>query len=117
MSYLFLVLLVIIGVYIIAPYLNRHKSVAVAGTKQQKLSALQYRRQLISISLAELDFDYRMGKLTEQDREQAMQELHSELGNIEKRLAQLGNAQTAAVKEKLEKEIAARKKQINSGKK
>jgi len=117
MSYLFLILLVIMGIYIITPYFYRHKQGAAAGTKQQKLSALQYRRQLIGNSLAELDFDYRMGKLTEQDREQTMQELQTELGDIEKRLAQLGNTQSTAMKEKLEKEIAVRKKQISSGKK
>ena len=117
MIYLFLVILLILGIYILAPYFGNPKAVTAAGTKQQKLSALQYRRQLIDNSLADLDFDYRMGKLTEQDHEQAMQALHVELGDIEKRLAQLGNTHTAAVKEKLEKEIAARKKQISSGKK
>lgn len=116
MVYLFWIFLVVLGFYIIAPFFRNRKIVADNGTKNQKLAALHYRRQLLKNSLDELDFDYRMGKIVQADRDQSLQALQVELDDIDKTINRSGNAYTDKMKEKLEKEIAARKKQINSGK-
>lgn len=102
-------LLILVAVYLYAPFM--HGRARRVTAEEHELSALLAERDRVINSLQELDFDYKLGKIPEEDyptqRASLLQKGADILRQIDSLAPQPASAQDADVR--LEKAIAARR--------
>jgi hypothetical protein len=107
--FLLVAMLVFVAAFIARPLLER-KSAAVTE-EEQTLSTLLARRDRVLDALQELDFDFKLGKIPENDYPVSRAALLQQGAEILKRLDAYQPQRTAQVPDALESAIAARRDQ------
>jgi NADH pyrophosphatase NudC (nudix superfamily) len=104
-----LAILILVGIYLYAPFMERRARRVTE--EEHELSTLMAERDRVINSLQELDFDFKLGKIPEEDypaqRTSLLQKGADLLRRIDSIAPQLVSAQDADVR--LEKAIAARR--------
>jgi|SRR5829696_4618329 len=104
-----LAILILVGIYLYAPFMERRARRVTE--EEHELSTLMAERDRVINSLQELDFDFKLGKIPEEDypaqRTNLLQKGANLLRRIDSIAPQLVSAQDADVR--LEKAIAARR--------
>lgn len=104
-----LAILILVGIYLYAPFMERRARRVTE--EEHELSTLMAERDRVINSLQELDFDFKLGKIPEEDypaqRTSLLQKGADLLRSIDSIAPQLVSAQDADVR--LEKAIAARR--------
>ncbi len=104
-----LAVLILVGMYLYAPFVSRSRRVVTP--EEQETSSLMAERDRVIIALQELDFDFKLGKIPEDDYPTQRAELLKKGADI---LRQLDERQPASpsgpdAEARLEQAIAARR--------
>ena len=107
-----LALVIMVGLYLYAPFMSRSRRTS-AG-ENAEVSALMAERDRLINALQELDFDYSLGKIPEQDYPAQRAELLQKGANILRQLdasadSPSSNEGLAVMESLIEKEVAARR--------
>jgi rubrerythrin len=104
-----LAVLVIVGVYLYAPFMSRKSRVSAAETHE--LSTLKAERDRIINSLQELDFDFNLGKIPAEDYPTQRAELLKKGSDILRKLDELEPVLSSArdAQSRIEKAAAAKR--------
>jgi len=100
---------ILVGLYLYAPFLERQARIVT--TEEHELSALMAERDRVINSLQELDFDFKLGKIPEDDYPSQRAGLLQKGADILRKIDSF-SPQSASVQEaesRLEKAIAARR--------
>jgi hypothetical protein len=109
---LLLALLVLIGLFIARPLLNRETETATPeeDQKEHELSTLLAERDRILTALEELDFDNALGKIPSDDFANQRAQLVSQGADVLRKLDEFnGDPSDAAIERRIEEAIAARR--------
>jgi zinc-ribbon domain len=116
-----LAILILVGMYLYAPFMER--SARRVTEEEHELSALMAERDRVINSLQELDFDFKLGKIPEDDyptqRASLLQKGADILRKIDALTLSFPNGQEGTVEEteeRLEKAIAARRADASNAK-
>jgi len=111
--FLILALLILVGLFVSRPLVERRKTVTNGPLDQMDIdqSVMLAERDRVLISLQELDFDYAMGKIPEQDYPEHRNQLLHRGAEILRRLdeIQIGDSAAGGLEERLEQAIAERR--------
>jgi hypothetical protein len=104
-----LAVLVLVGIYLYAPFMERRARRVTE--EEHELSALMAERDRVINSLQELDFDYKLGKIPEEDYPPQRASLLQKGAEILKKIDALAPplVPTVDTEDRLEKAIAARR--------
>jgi NADH pyrophosphatase NudC (nudix superfamily) len=104
-----LAVLILVGVYLYAPFMER--SARRVTEEEHELSALMAERDRVINSLQELDFDFKLGKIPEDDYPTQRASLLQKGADILKQIDSLAPQPVAILdtEERLERAIAARR--------
>jgi hypothetical protein len=104
-----LAVLIIVGIYLYAPFMERRARRVTE--EEHELSALMAERDRVINSLQELDFDFKLGKVPEEDYPRQRASLLQKGAEILKRIDMLAPqpVSTQDTEARLEKAIAARR--------
>jgi len=121
--FLILAVLILIGMYLYAPFMSRERSVATIETHE--VSSLMAERDRVINALQELDFDFKLGKIPAEDYPSQRASLLQKGAEILKRLDELApspsptlgsptgvlreGARAEGVEDRIEKAVAARR--------
>ncbi|MBI5822663.1 MAG: zinc ribbon domain-containing protein [Chloroflexi bacterium] len=107
--FLVLAVLVIVGVYLYAPFTSRGRYARVSETHE--VSALKAERDRVINSLQELDFDFKLGKIPAEDYPDQRAALLQKGADILRSLDELAPAPTSAnnAEARIEKAAAAKR--------
>lgn len=107
--FLALVLLLFVGLYLYAPFLER-RARRVTAEEHETSTLLAERERAIAV-LQELDFDYKLGKVPEEDYPNQRALLLQRGADILRRLDELAPKKTASDEDaRIERAVAARRK-------
>lgn len=116
---LVLALLILVGLFVARPLFNRRAVIVNGHTVEEdhELSALLAERDQVLNALQELDFDYSLGKIPEEDYPTQRQALVNQGAEVLRSLDELTSGQeTSPLGDRLEEAIAARRLEaIHSG--
>jgi hypothetical protein len=105
---------ILAGVYVLSPLFSEPKgNLEVELLAETKLDRLLNRKAIIYSNLKELEFEYKMGRLSDADFRRLESGYKSEAGLIFQELDQLGAEKD--LDENIEKEVAARKARLYPG--
>lgn len=107
--FLILAVLVIVGVYLYAPFTRRARRLAAGDTHE--ISALQAERDRVINALQELDFDFKLGKIPAEDYPEQRADLLKKGAEILRRLDEIAPASHsgADAETRIEKAAAAKR--------
>jgi NADH pyrophosphatase NudC (nudix superfamily) len=110
--------IILVGLYLYAPFLDR-KAVQQSASDQE-LSAVMAERDRVVTSLQELDFDYKLGKIPEEDYPVQRAFLLQKGADVLKQIDALTPSASAKLREqnnedRIEKAVAARRAGLSSG--
>ncbi len=108
--FLLLATLLLIGLFISSPFVDRHRMTVVSAEEQELSSLLAERDRLLS-ALQDLDFDHTLGKIPDNDYPRMRADLMQQAANVLRRLDtfQPQAASDADVESRIEAVIAARR--------
>ena len=107
--FLVLAVIVMVGIYLYAPFTNRARR-ARAG-ESHEISSLKAERDRVINSLQELDFDFKLGKIPEEDYPEQRATLLQKGSEILRKLDELApaSASSSNVEARIEKAAAAKR--------
>jgi rubrerythrin len=112
LSAIFFVLaaLILVGMYLYAPFTGRTRR-SVVGREEHEISSLMAERDRMINALQELDFDFKLGKVPEEDYPAQRAELLQKGADILRKLDELqpALASDSNAEARLEKAVAARR--------
>ena len=105
-----LAVLILVGMYLYAPFSGRTRRSAV-GREEHEVSSLMAERDRMINALQELDFDFKLGKVPEEDYPAQRAELLQKGADILRKLDELrpASASDTNAEARLEKAVAARR--------
>lgn len=105
-----LAVLILVGMYLYAPFSGRTRRSAV-GREEHEVSSLMAERDRMINALQELDFDFKLGKVPEEDYPAQRAELLQKGADILRKLDELrpASASDSNAEARLEKAVAARR--------
>lgn len=105
-----LAVLILVGMYLYAPFTGRTRRSAV-GREEHEVSSLMAERDRMINALQELDFDFKLGKVPEEDYPAQRAELLQKGADILRKLDELrpASASDSNAEARLEKAVAARR--------
>lgn len=112
--FLFLALVTLVAFFIVQPFLNRRSAVIRPVSAKQPILNLQSERDRVILALQELDFDYALGKVPEEDYPPQRNALLQQGAEVLQKLDAL-QPQSAArrAQDRLEDALAARRQAIS----
>ncbi len=112
--FLVLAVLVIVGMYLYAPFMNRTRKIAT--NEMHEISALKAERDRVINSLQELDFDHHLGKIPAEDYPEQRAELLKRGSEILRQLDELEPILSSArdAESRIEKAAAAKRADSSS---
>ncbi|MBX3035624.1 MAG: zinc ribbon domain-containing protein [Anaerolineales bacterium] len=121
--FLVLAVLVIVGMYLYAPFTERAQNINIDDTHE--ISALKAERERVLTSLQELDFDFKLGKIPAEDYPEQRQNLLQKGADVLRQLDEIESltpspspkerGESSFIKEdELEAMLAERRKQKQS---
>jgi rubrerythrin len=112
--FLVLAVLVMVGVYLYAPFMNRTRKIAT--NEMHEISALKAERDRVINSLQELDFDHHLGKIPAEDYPAQRAELLKRGSEILRQLDELEPILSSArdAESRIEKAAAAKRADSSS---
>lgn len=110
--FLILAVLVIVGVYLYAPFIGRARRLRTDASHD--VSALQAERDRVINSLQELDFDFKLGKIPAEDYPEQRAALLERGADILRKLDELAPASSSARDAEVRIEKAAAAKRADS---
>ncbi len=107
--FLVLAVLVMVGIYLYAPFSSRARR--VRASESHEVSSLKAERDRVINSLQELDFDFKLGKIPEEDYPEQRATLLQKGSDILRKLDELAPVTTSAsnVEARIEKAAAAKR--------
>ncbi len=107
--FLILAVLVVVGIYIYAPFTSRAKRARTSETHE--VSALKAERDRVINSLQELDFDFKLGKIPAEDYPEQRAALLQKGSDILRKLDEISpvSASASNVEARIEKAAAAKR--------
>ncbi len=107
--FLVLAVLVAVGIYLYAPFTSRARRARTSETHE--VSSLKAERDRVVNSLQELDFDFKLGKIPEEDYPEQRTALLQKGSDILRRLDEIAPASASArdVETRIEKAAAAKR--------
>ena len=107
--FLVLAVLVMVGIYLYAPFSSRARR--VRASESHEVSSLKAERDRVINSLQELDFDFKLGKIPEEDYPEQRTALLQKGSDILRRLDEIAPASASArdVETRIEKAAAAKR--------
>ena len=116
MIWLALALILVLGAgFVLLPYFGRERRADISRLESDlSFDPVLERKQIVLANILELEFEYRMGKLSEDDYVTARSELEREAAALLDRIEQSG-AVDAAQEAKIDAEIARRLEHAPSG--
>lgn len=105
-----LAVLILVGMYLYAPFIGRTRRSATTQ-EEHEVSGLMAERDRMINALQELDFDFKLGKIPEEDYPAQRAELLKKGADILRKLDELRPAavSSADAEDRLEKAVAARR--------
>ena len=94
-----MILVVAVVAFVVYPIVRPSRSILTAGASQSE--ELLRRRDRVYVELRELDFDYRVGKVTEDDYVEARDQLETEAA----RILQAIDVEIKAIDDEIEREV------------
>ena len=114
LNIIFILGVLLLSVYVISPLFSQNdKTITVSGKKTAKLDDLVFQRDLLKNTIQELHFDHQMGKISDEDFRQIMSEHQESLSGLEKKIQYHSGKSIDTIREKLEREIARKKQNLN----
>jgi rubrerythrin len=110
--FLVLAVLVVVGVYLYAPFTRRARRLGTGDTHE--ISALQAERDRVINALQELDFDFKLGKIPAEDYPEQRAGLLKKGAEILRRLDELAPATSSGANAEARIEKAAAAKRADS---
>ncbi|MBE7434029.1 MAG: zinc-ribbon domain-containing protein [Anaerolineales bacterium] len=113
--FLVLAVLVIAGMYLYAPFMIRARKLST--NEMHEISALKAERDRVINALQELDFDFKLGKIPEEDYPEQRAELLKKGSEILRKLDELEPILSSAkdAEDRIEKAAAAQRADSSSG--
>jgi len=107
--FLVLAVLVMVGIYLYAPFSSRARR--VRASESHEVSSLKAERDRVINSLQELDFDFKLGKIPEEDYPEQRATLLQKGSDILRKLDELApvSASASNVEARIEKAAAAKR--------
>ncbi|MCK6568911.1 MAG: zinc-ribbon domain-containing protein [Anaerolineales bacterium] len=106
--FLLLAVFIVVGVYLYAPFMSKPRKLST--DEMHKASALKAERDRVISSLQELDFDFKLGKIPEEDYPPQRAELLKKGAEILRQLDELESASpTRTAEARIEKAAAAKR--------
>ena len=107
--FLILAVFIIVGIYLYAPFMAKPRKLSTS--EMHEVSALKAERDRVITSLQELDFDFKLGKIPDEDYPEQRAELLKKGSDILRKLDELEPVYAAArtAEARIEKAAAARR--------
>lgn len=107
--FLILAVFIIVGIYLYAPFMTKPRKLSTS--EMHEVSALKAERDRVITSLQELDFDFKLGKIPDEDYPEQRAELLKKGSDILRQLDELEPLYAAArtAEARIEKAAAARR--------
>ena len=107
--FLILAVFIIVGVYLYAPFMSKPRKLSTS--EMHEVSALKAERDRVINSLQELDFDFKLGKIPEEDYPEQRAELLKKGSEVLRQLDELEPvyAATRTAEARIEKAAAAKR--------
>jgi hypothetical protein len=106
-------LVMLAGIYVLTPLFRKSRESLDLDLGETELERLQDRKTIIYKSIKDLEFEYKMGRLSDADFKQLEAGYKNDAAIILQTMEKLGNADE--LDELIEKEIAGHKKRLEQG--
>jgi hypothetical protein len=106
-------LVIIVGLYVLMPLFQKSRERLDLDLGETELERLQDRKAIIYKSIKDLEFEYKMGRLSDADFKQLDAGYRNDAATILQEMEKLGVAEELDTL--IEKEIAAHKKKLERG--
>ncbi|MBN2413933.1 hypothetical protein JXQ31_19825 [candidate division KSB1 bacterium] len=113
LNILFIFVVLFLSLYVIKPLFSHNdKTIAQLNKKTARIEDLVFQRELLNTTIQELNFEHQMGKISDNDFNQIMNEHQQSLNGLEKQIQFHSGKTMENIQKKLEQEIARKKQNL-----